>query len=136
MKNGFLLILFVLIFLVGCGSEITEEYLIDSQWIPKSGYENGEMTGEPNCIPVDEGIRFEKDGIVYVEAFDRDFEYVLSEEDSEILFRDTGPDLDPKATPDHGVEYFNYDIKVLSDDEIALKGRGLLEGYNCYMVRK
>ena len=122
--------------IMGCTPEVTEEYLTKGQWILQAGYDEGEEVEEPRCIPLQEGLKFKEDGIVFVELFDRDFEYRLSEKDSEILFRDTGPDLDPKATPDHGVDYFNYDIKILNDDEIALKGRGLLEGYNCNMVRQ
>lgn len=137
MKNIYLIILIsVFVILMGCSKETTEDYLVGGSWLPESGYDSGEKVGEPMCIPLDEGIKFKIDGIVYVEAFERDFEYLLLEEDNNILFRDTGPNLDPKSTPDYGVDYFSYDIKILSNDEMVLQGRGFLENKNCYMVRK
>src|SRR5690625_5196748 len=125
----------VLLLLVGCSPKLTEEYLVGGHWIPISSYEDGEEVGEPKCIPLDEGMEFKKDDIVFVEAFERDFEYILSEEDSNVIFRDTGPDLDPKADLDYGAGYFRYDIKITSDNEMILMGLGLLEGYNCTMER-
>src|SRR5699024_7315168 len=105
----------IFLLVIGCTPEVDEEYLTKEQGILQAGYDEGEEVEEPMCISLQEGLKFKEDGIVFVELFDRDFEYRLSEKDSEILFRDTGPDLDPKATPDHGVDYFNYDIKILND---------------------
>ena len=120
---------------MGCSSNITEEYLIEGHWTLQAGYDNGERVEKPSCIPLQDGLKFKDDGIVFVELFDRDFEYRLSEKDSTILFRDTGPNLDPKATPDRGVDYFHYDVEILNSDEMVFEGRYLLEGFNCNMVR-
>ena|SRR5690625_2825522 len=131
-----LLYLLFLLLMTGCSSKITEGYLIEGHWTLQAGYDNGERVEKPSCIPLQDGLEFKDDGIVFVELFDRDFEYRLSEKDSTILFRDTGPNLHPKATPDRGIDYFHYDVKVLNDDEMVLEGLGLLEGFNCNMVRK
>lgn len=40
---------------------------------------------------------------------------------STILFRDTGSNLDPKATLDRGVDYFHYDVEIFKNDEMVLR---------------
>lgn len=134
MKKIYILIP-VFLLLMGCSPKITEEYLSHGYWILKDSYDS-KNRGEPSCIPLQKGVEFKENGIVYVNFFERDLEYRLDNKVSRILFRDTGPDLDPKAIPDYGVDYFNYDINLLGNDEMVLIGRGLLEGYNCYLERK
>lgn len=64
---------------MGCSSKVTEEYLIERQWTLQVGYDNDKRGEKPSCIPLQDGLEFKDDGLVYVELFDRDFEYRISE---------------------------------------------------------
>ncbi|WP_106496239.1 hypothetical protein [Lentibacillus sp. Marseille-P4043] len=127
------LIIPLLFILIGCRQEITEQDLIGGNWIGTAGYEDGEAKGEPNCYPFQDGIKFKDGNTVYVETRGRDFEYYLSEnEEGKITFRDSGPD---ESSNDMGAVLFHYQLKIINEDGLVLKGRGLREGQSCYLER-
>src|SRR5699024_2852839 len=97
-------------------------------WVATAGYEDGEASGEPNCHPFEDGMEFKNDDTVYNVSTDRDFEYWLYEDegDSILHFEDSYPGQ------------YNYQIKELGEDEIALEGLdySTSKGNSCYLERK
>lgn len=128
----FILILFIC---AGCSQRITEDDLIGGEWIATSGYEDGKIVGEPNCYPFEDGIEFKNKNTVYIESYKRDFNYELKENGSEITFRDYGPHKD-SSTSNPVTTYYNYEIKIISDNEMYFVGRALNEENTCYLERK
>lgn len=122
----------ILLILTGCTSKVSEEDLIGDTWKATAGYEDGEKKGEPDCY---HGMEFKDEEIVYIDAYERDFLYELYEDDSEIVFFDTGPDNDPKDT-ESGTITLSYNIKKVKENEITLEGMALSEGQSCYVERK
>ncbi|MEI3612518.1 hypothetical protein [Pseudogracilibacillus sp. SO30301A] len=108
--------------LIGCSQKVTEESLIEGTWIGTSGYEDEEEEGEPNCYPFEDGIEFKSEDTVYVETYDRDFDYWLSDKETTITFLDKS-------------RYYSYDIKKNGEDKIILEGLFSQEGRGCIMVR-
>lgn len=129
------ILLFFPIFLIlaGCTSKVSEEDLIGDTWKATAGYEDGEKKGGPDCYPFEEGMEFKDDDIVYIEAYERDFQYELYKDGAKIVFFDTGPNKDAKDTVSNAE--FSYDIQKIDDDEITLEGRATYEGYSCYFER-
>lgn len=127
MKRIYILIL-LLIFLTACTEELTEKDLIGGIWVAKAGYKDEEAKGEPNCHPFEEGIEFKNDDTVYNGSTDRDFEYLLYEDegDSILHFEDSYPGQ------------YNYQIKKLGEDEIALEGLdySTSKGNSCSLERE
>lgn len=120
-------ILLTLFLLIGCSQEvIPEEDLIGGEWLASAGYVNGEITGEPNCYPFENGLEFIDKERVYVDTFERNFEYILSEVKEGIKIT-----IDDVGRP--GI--YHYQIKMI-DDGIVLQGRGFREGHNCYLERR
>lgn len=121
MRKVITLILFLLM-LMGCSQKMTEEALIEGNWIATSGYEDGEEKGDPNCYPFEEGIQFKDEDSVFVETFDRDFEYIFSKKDSTITFFNNS-------------RIYSYDIKKISEDKIVFIGLSSYEGRSCVLER-
>lgn len=63
-------------------------------------------------------MEFKEKDNVYVETYERDFEYDLSKKDSEVGFFDTS-------------RSDSYQIKKTSEDEIGLEGLYSQEGHAC-----
>lgn len=119
----------VLLILMGCaGEEVAGEDLIGGNWVATAGFQNGNVEGEPDCFPFEEGIEFIGEDMVYVESFERDFEFSISEEEgppTRIYFYDS----------DQGL--FRYEITMVSESEMGLTGTGRYEeGRSCYLERE
>lgn len=126
-KNSlFFAISILLIILGGCNDLITADDLVGGKWVPKSGYKDGEPSGDPVCPPFDKGLEFKDEEIVYVESGDKDFEYYLREASygMEINF------LNPNG------EYDFFEIIIENEDNLALIGSGASENFNCYFERE
>src|SRR5690625_1429514 len=122
MKKKIMLIPLLLL-LIGCSQKVTEEDLIGGKWIGTAGYVDGKAEGEPNCYPFQDGIEFKNDDTVYVETYERDFEYRLNKKGVELAFFDI-------------TRIYNYHIKTIDEDEIVLEGSGLSKGNSCVLERK
>jgi hypothetical protein len=119
----------VLLILMGCaGEEVAGEDLTGGNWVATAGFQNGNAEGEPDCFPFEEGIEFNGEDSVYVESFEREFEFSLSEDD--------GPSTKLYMyDADQGL--YRYEITMLSENEIGLTGMGRFEeGRSCYLERK
>src|SRR5699024_222855 len=116
----------LIVILIGCNNLVTTDDLIGGKWVPKSGYKNGEPSGEPVCPPFDKGLEFKDEETVYVENRDKDFEYYLREASygMEINF------LNPNG------EFDFFEIIIENEDNLALIGSGASESYNCYFERE
>jgi hypothetical protein len=119
----------VLFILMGCsGEEVAGEDLTGGNWVATAGFLDGTAEGEPNCYPFEEGIEFNGEDTVYVETFERDFEFWLSEDEgppTKLFFRDDSTGL------------YRYEITVLSENEMGLTGIGQFEeGRSCYLERE
>ncbi|MBP1970600.1 hypothetical protein J2Z83_002736 [Virgibacillus natechei] len=127
MKKTYLLTFSLLIFVLGgCTEEITEENLIGGNWVAIAGFQDGEVVGDPNCSPFEEGIEFKDEDTVFVETHDRDYEYWLYEADNgfEIMFNDTGSGI------------YSYEISILGENEIGITGKGDFQSEeSCYLER-
>jgi len=127
-RKAICLLLLSLLLLTGCGSKVTEDYLVGGIWKEKVEYKDGEPVDEPSCIGYfTKGLEFQEDGVVYNEERHEDFEYELREWDGipGITFIRPG--------------YYRhiYYIEKISDDEIKLNGAGkIFENESCYLVRK
>src|SRR5690625_2674328 len=121
-----LLLLMIVIIMGGCSNVITEDQLIGDRWVPKSGYKDGEATGEPLCPPFDKGIEFKDEETVYVESGNKDFRYHLRESDDgmEIIF----------YNPNGEIDFLKVFIE--NDDNLVLLGAGISENHNCYFERE
>jgi len=121
-----LLLLMIVIIMGGCSNVITEDQLIGDRWVPKSGYKDGEATGEPLCPPFDKGIEFKDEETVYVESGNKDFRYHLRESDDgmEISF----------YNPNGEIDFLKVFIE--NDDNLVLLGAGISENHNCYFERE
>ncbi len=75
----------LLIILGGCNKLVTTDDLIGGKWVPKSGYKDGETSGDPVCPPYDKGLEFKDEETVYVESGDKDFRYGLRESDDGMI---------------------------------------------------
>ena len=126
MRHKYILFIFFTLFLVGCSQQADEDYLIGGNWIATAGYEDGEVSGEPNCHFFEDGLEFKEDEVVYNASFDFDFNYSLSDRDkvTQITF------LSDMAGE------FLYKIHVISENEMVLEGVYLTEGDSCYLERK
>ena|SRR5699024_2969625 len=126
MRHKLVLVIFFTLFLVGCSQQADEDYLIGGNWIATAGYEDGEVSGEPNCHFFEEGLEFKEGRIVYNASFDFDFDYRLSDrnKETEITF----------LSNEAGI--FTYNIHVISENEMVLEGVNLSEGDYCYLERK
>lgn len=115
----------ILMMLIGCGQKVTEEVLMEGTWIATSGYEDGEETSDPNCYPFEDGIDFKNDDTVFVQTYDRDFEYMFFEEDSTIRFLDN-------------TRSYIYEIIIIAENKIVLEGLSWSnqEGRSCVLERK
>jgi len=122
-KNILLIVLIIL--LAACNKQVTEEELSGGEWVAKAAYEDGEIIGEPNCYPFEEGFKFKDEDTVYNTTFAEDFSYELIEtkKGTEIVFHLSGPGV------------YRYDIKILTEDELVMEGLGLAEGESCYVER-
>lgn len=126
MKGYLYIIILFTIFLASCSKELTEEDLIGGKWVANSGYSDGEATGEPRCSPFEEGIEFKDEDIVYVDSYEKNFEYQLQEKDSGsvINFYDTNT-------------YLSFHITMIDDDEMDFIGEGdIQDGESCYFERE
>ncbi len=117
-----LVLTILLLLLIGCSQKVTEEELIEGTWIGTSGYEDGEEEGDSNCYPFEDGIEFKSEDTVYVETYDRDFDYWLSDKETTITFLDKS-------------RFYSYDIKKHGEDKIILEGLFSHEGHSCVMER-
>jgi len=114
--------------LSGCGSTVTEDYLVGGIWEEKVEYKDGEPVDEPSCIGYfTKGLEFKEDGIVHNKERNEDYEYELREWDGI-----------PGITFIRPGDYRHiYYIEKVSDDEIKLNGAGkIFENESCYLVRK
>lgn len=87
----FLMISILIIILGGCNKLVTTDELIGGKWVPKSGYKDGEASGDPVCPPYDKGIEFKDEETVYVESGDKDFRYGLRESDDGMIINFFNP---------------------------------------------
>src|SRR5699024_11815145 len=126
MRIKLLLLTVFLCLFTACSQQADEDYLIGGNWIATAGFEDGEVSGEPNCNFFEKGLEFKEDQTVYNADWDEDFDYRLSDRNNitEITF------LSDRA----GV--FSYNIHVISENEMALEGANLSEGKSCYLERK
>jgi len=122
----FFVISILLIILGGCNELVTTDDLIGGKWVPKSGYKNGEPSGEPVCPPFDKGLEFKDEKTVYVVSRNKDFRYSLTE-----------------ASYGMDINFFNpngewdfFEIIIENEDNLALIGSGASESYNCYFERE
>lgn len=122
----FFVISILSIILAGCNELVTTEDLIGGKWVPKSGYNDGEATGEALCPPFDKGIEFKDEETVYVESGDKDFRYSLRESDDgmEISLYNPNGELDI------------FKIIIENENNLALTGFGDSKSYNCYFERE
>src|SRR5699024_10175950 len=90
--NEKILLNFPLILLAACNTQVTEAELIGGEWIAKAAYEDGEIKGEPNCYPFEEGFEFKNEDTVYNTTFAENFSYELVETKkwTEIVLRPPG----------------------------------------------
>src|SRR5690625_1566395 len=107
----------------GCSQKVTEEDLIGGKWIGTAGYVDGKAEGKPNCYPFQDGIKFKNDDTVYVETYERDFEYRLNKKGVELALFDIS-------------RSYSYQIKKVDEDELALEGLGVSEDNTCILERK
>src|SRR5690625_4704539 len=122
----FFVISILLIIMGGCNELVTTDGLIGGKWIPKSGYKDGEASGEPQCPYLNEGIEFKDEETVYVKDRDKDFRYHLRESDDgmEISFYNPNGELDI------------FKIIIENENNLALTGFGDSKSYNCYFERE
>src|SRR5690625_3836279 len=95
----------LLLLLIGCSQKVTEEDLIGGKWIGTAGYVDGKAEDEPNCYPFQDGIEFKDDDTVYVETYERDFEYLLNKKGVELALFDIS-------------RSYSYQIKKVDKDEL------------------
>ncbi|APC49402.1 hypothetical protein BME96_14905 [Virgibacillus halodenitrificans] len=114
----------ILITLIGCDQKVIDESLLDGKWEAAAGYEDGEIKGEPNCYPFQEGIEFKDDSKVYIQTYERDFKYLVYSDDQEIFFYDKKSSI------------YTYKIKMPSNEEVVLEGLGFHESDACYLKKK
>ena len=107
----------------GCSQKVTEKDLIGGKWIGTAGYVDGKAEGEPNCYPFQDGIEFKDDDTVYVETYEREFEYRLNKKGVELAFFDI-------------TRSYSYQIKKVDEDELGLEGLGVSEDNTCILERK
>jgi len=119
----FLLLFSLILVLIGCSQNITDKYLIGGKWIGTAGYVDGKTEGEPNCYPFQDGIEFKDDDTVYVETYERDFEYLLNKKGVELTFFDIS-------------RSYSYQIKMVDEDQLALERLGVSEDNACILERK
>ena len=114
--------------LTGCGSKVTEDYLVGGIWEEKVEYKDGEPVDEITCIDYyTVGLEFTEDGIVTNLEDNEDYKYELREWDGipGITFIREG-----------GYRHIYY-IEKVSDDEIKLNGAGtIFANQSCYLERK
>src|SRR5690625_187935 len=113
----------LLLLLIGCSQKVTEEDLIGGKWIGTAGYVDGKAEDEPNCYPFQDGIEFKDDDTVYVETYERDFEYLLNKKGVELALFDIS-------------RSYSYQIKKVDEDELALERLGVSEDNTCILERK
>ena len=127
MKNLKLCLLLLFALLIGCSSKVTGADLIGGYWLGTAGYEDGKPKGDPYCAPFSEGLEFKDETTVYVEAYDRDFEYELVDGKHGRIIEFTGKGL--------GL-YLRYYIDKVTEDALGLRGVGeLQEDESCYLER-
>src|SRR5690625_2568188 len=119
----------VLLILMGCaGEEVTGEDLTGGNWVATAGFQDGNAEGEPNCYPFEEGIEFVSEDTVYVESYERDFEFAVS--------NDAGPLPRIYFNSEYSGLY-RYEITMLNENEMGITGLGqFLEGRSCYLERE
>jgi len=108
--------------LVGCTQSVPEDKLIGGTWIGVTGYENDKSEGAPNCYPFHDGIEFKSEEEVYNATYQRDFKYHIRDKDI-ITFLDKS-------------RSYSYQIEMMEENKIALKGLNLQEGRSCILGRK
>jgi len=125
MKYSLLFLLFLI--LIGCSSKITEEDLIGGYWIGTAGYQDGKPEGEPYCLYyVIAGLEFKDEETVYVEGYEKNFEYVLEDGKNgmKIIFSDEN-------------HYDSYYIDKVSENEIGLVGgTEMKKEESCYLEQQ
>jgi len=122
----FFMISILIIIMGGCNKLVTTDDLIGGKWVPKSGYKDGEASGEPACPPFDKGMKFKDEETVYVEDGGRDFKYSLTE-------ASYGMDIN-FFNPNGEFDFF--EIIIENEDNLALIGSGASKSYNCYFERE
>jgi len=120
-KKVIFLLLFILVFLAACDEQVTNEYLIGGEWVAISGYEDGEIKGEPQC-PIIKGLKFMDQETVYIEHGDQDFEYNIEDSGTIEFF-----------APSH---YMAFETKIIDEDGMVIEGLATMEGEICYMERQ
>ncbi|MBT2215536.1 hypothetical protein F3157_10215 [Virgibacillus dakarensis] len=126
MKKSCLLIFFIIL-LAGCSEDVTKDYLIGGHWVGTAGYEDEEIGGEPYCSPFDKGMEFKDEDTVYIDAYERDFEYKLEESDNGLVIEFYDPDK----------SLLSYYLTKISEDEMGFIGVGdFQDGESCYLERK
>lgn len=124
-KQTIYLLPLLLLTLLACSAEATDEDVIGGTWTATAGYEDGEPVGEPYCIDfMMEGLEFKEEGIVYSALFDEEYEYYLED-------REEGMTVVVKRKDIH----YTYYIDKLGDDEIGLR-RTTDSEESCYLERK
>src|SRR5699024_3123767 len=120
-KNLLLFLLFLI--LIGCSTNVTEEDLVGGTWVGTAGYEDGEPAGESNCLYyIIDGLEFKDEDTVYSEAYEKDFEYKLA--DDEITFMDEN-------------HHDSYYIDWIDDNKIGLTGGSdMQKNESCFLERK
>lgn len=116
-----------LLILIGCEEEMAEEDLIGGNWIATAGFQDEDAVGETNCYPFEEGIEFNNENEAYIETFEREFEFALSNEN--------GPPTRLYLDNLKGALY-RYEITMLSENEMGITGLGFAEGRSCYLERQ
>jgi len=112
--------------LIVCTSKVTEEDLIGGYWIGTAGYKEGKPVGEAYCLYyVTACLEIENEDTVYIEGYEKDFEYILKESKNgmKIIFLDTN-------------RYDSYYIEKVSENEIGLiGGTDMKKEESCYLER-
>ena len=124
-KSKFYLFPLLLLILVGCHSEITQEDLIGGYWIGTAGYKDGEPKGQPYCTPFAEGLKFKDGGTVYIEDYDENLEFWLDKRENKAVIYFSGEQ-----------DYRSYYIDKINENEIGLRGTGSREKESCYLERE
>lgn len=137
----FIMSIFIII-LGGCNKLVTEDDLIGGKWVPKSGYIDGEPSGDSLCPPYDKGVEFKNEETVYVEGKGIKFKgeetlYVEKNEDKYFRYHLRESDDGMKIefyNPNGETDFFK--IMIENEDNLVLLGAGISENHNCYFERK
>src|SRR5690625_1776551 len=125
MKPIYLLLFITSLLFIFNGSrqKVTEKNLNGSKRSGTAGYVDGKAEGKSNCNPFQDGIEFKDDDTVYVETYERDFEYLLNKKGVELALFDIS-------------RSYSYQIKKVDEDELALERLGVSEDNTCILERK